>query len=374
MLWNWQLPDWPNFTYDPDRIFLKERQFLLGSGNAFAFFENVNEKDQKQFIVEILSVEAQESSKIEGEILERESLQSSIKRHLGLPTNSKERSKKEEGMAELLCNVYETFETPLTHEMLWKWHAMLFEGGSERIDVGTYRTHTEPMQIVSARFDAPRVFFEAPPSKNIFQEMSRFIDWFNSSNHKEPILGRAAIAHVYFESIHPFEDGNGRIGRVLIEKILSKSIGKPILIAVSKFIEKKRKEYYSELERCNKSLEASTWVEFFTEKILQAQHDSMDLLYFLIEKSKMLTSLSGQLNSRQEKALLRMFAEGPEGFLGGLSAENYISITKGSRATATRDLTDLVQKGALVKTGELRHSRYLLNLKSSNHAYSHERL
>jgi Fic family protein len=136
----------------------------------------------------------------------------------------------------------------------------------------------------------------------------------------------------------------------------------PILIALSKVLEKRRKEYYAALERCNRTLSVAHWVECFAEAIFQAQEESVSLLYFLIEKSKMLTALIGQLNSRQEKVLLRLFAEGLSGFKGDLSAENYISITKTSRATATRDLADLVEKGVLIKTGELRHTRYKLNL------------
>lgn len=263
-------------------------------------------------------------------------------------------------MAELLCNVYETFDKPLTHEMLWQWHSMLFKGTSS-IDDGVYRTHLEPLQIVSNRYDSPKVFFEAPPSANVSQEMETFINWFNSANGSRSILGRAAIAHIYFECIHPFEDGNGRIGRVLVEKILSESVGQPILIAVSKMLEKREKEYYAALERCNRTLEVQHWVEFFSSCVLQAHEESMSLLYFIIEKSKMLNSLTGRINERQLKVLLRMFAEGPCGFKGNLSAQNYIAITKTTKATATRDLTDLVEKGAFVKTGELRHTRYRLN-------------
>ncbi len=356
MPWNWKLPKWPEFTYDLDRISSREKQFLLRSGSSFAFLKNVSREDQIRFMVEILSLEGLESSKIEGEILERESLQSSIKKHFGLHVDVKRGAKREIGMANLLCDVYETFDQPLTHEMLWKWYSMLFKE-----EVGTYRTHEEPMQIVSNRFDFSKVFFEAPPSNKVFDEMTQFIKWFNSSSFSDPILGRAALAHVYFESIHPFEDGNGRIGRVLAEKVLSQGIGKPVLIAISKFIEKQKKSYYEELGKCNKTLEVSSWVEFFAETVILAQEDSTHFLHFLIGKSKMLTQLSGQINSRQEKVLLRMFAEGVNGFKGGLSAENYISITKSSRATATRDLLDLVQKGALVKTGELRHTRYWLS-------------
>jgi Fic family protein len=362
MPWNWELPDWPHFTYDPERVSQMERQFLLKLGSSFAYLETIETQEYNRFRVEILSLEGLESSRIEGETLDRASLQSSIKQQFGIQPATKKRPDKESCMASLLCNVYESFDRPLTHEMLWQWHALLFKGSSSIDDIGKYRTHNEPMQIVSSRYDVAKVFYEAPPSAKVFQEMEGFVNWFNSPNHSGSILGRAAIAHIYFESIHPFEDGNGRIGRVLAEKILSQGVGRPILIAISKMLEKRKKEYYSGLEMCNRSLEAGKWVEFFAQVVLQAHEESMSLLYFLIEKSKMLNALSGQLNPRQEKALLRMFKEGPRGFKGGLSAKNYISITKAPRATATRDLKDLVEKGALVKTGELRHTRYKLNL------------
>lgn len=359
MPWNWELPDWPYFKYDPHQISQKEKKFLLEAGRSSAFLKNISTNEYSQFAVEILSQEGLESSRIEGEILDRESLQSSIMRHFGLNTKRVE-SKKESRMASLLCNVYETFQQPLTHEMLWQWHAQLFDNESHIEDCGKYRTHADPMQIISNRYDIPRIFFEAPPSKKIPDLMTEFVNWFNCSV-KEPVLGRAAIAHVYFESIHPFEDGNGRIGRLLVEKILSQGIDQPILIAVSKILEKQKKEYYAALEKCNRSLEADHWVIFFADTILRAQEESLKLLHFLINKSKIMNVLAGKINSRQEKVLLRMFAEGLGGFKGGLSAENYISITKTSKATATRDLADLVQKGALVKTGELRHTRYWLN-------------
>ncbi len=362
MPWNWELPNWPKFHYDPDRIAHLERQFLLSVGSAFAYLKTIDPQEYRRFIVEILSVEGLESSRIEGEILDRESLQSSIQQHFGLHRAKKSRTDKESGMAELLCTVYETFDKPLTHAMLCDWHAMLFQEASGVADRGRYRTHAEPMQIVSNRYDSPKVFFEAPPSDRVPHEMALFVNWFNSTNGSESILGRAALAHVYFESIHPFEDGNGRIGRVLSEKILSQGVGRPILIAISKMLEKRKKEYYAALEKCNQTLEVQEWVEFFVDVVMLAHKESMNLLYFIIEKSRMLNALSGQINERQTKVLLRMFAEGPNGFKGGLSAENYIAIAKATRPTATRDLTDLVEKGALIKTGQLRHTRYHLNL------------
>lgn len=362
MPWNWELPNWPKFEYDPSRIAALESQFLLGVGGSIAYLNTVEEPEYRRFVVEILSSEGLKSSKIEGEILDRESLQSSIQQHFGFSPLIKRASDKEARIARLLCDVYESVDKPLTHEMLWRWHSMLFEGSPGIVDCGKYRKFTDPMQIVSHRLDSRAVFFEAPPSERVFREMGAFINWFNGIHAAGP-LERAAIAHIYFESIHPFEDGNGRIGRALVEKILSQGFGRPVLIALSHLLEKRKKEYYAGLEQCNRTLNVQHWVEFFAQVILQAHEESMNLLFFLIEKSKMLAALSGQINERQMKALLRMFEEGPSGFQGGLSAEKYIAITKAARATATRDLTDLVAKGALVKTGEFRHTRYQLNLK-----------
>lgn len=360
MLWNWQLPDWPNFTFDHKALAEREKDFLIRVGESTASLNTIGEGDYKQFIVEILSSEALESSSIEGEILDRESLQSSIKKHFGIKAPEYRLARKEAGMADLLCDVYEKIKTPLNHEMLCKWHSMLFSHDSGIEDKGRYRTHLEPMQIVSRRHDRSVVYFEAPPSATVPKEMEKFIKWYNASDPAMPILGKAAIAHLYFENIHPFEDGNGRIGRALVEKALSEGVGRPVLIAVSKVLEKEKKRYYDAFEQCNKSLDANAWVDFFTGAILNAQEESIQLLRFLINKTKLFTRLAGKFNPRQEKALVKLFESGPEGFKGGLSAEKYIAITKASRATATRDLAELVQLGALTRTGELRHTRYWL--------------
>lgn len=362
MPWNWELPDWPHFNYNIDSTLEKDKQFLLKAGSTSAFLSNLDNSNFQQFVVEIMTAEGLESARIEGETLDRDSLQSSIKRHFGIHLKPSKKDPKESGMAELLCDVYATHDQPLSHEMLFRWHAALFNENSHISDFGKYRTHEDPMQIVSRRYDAPHVFFEAPPSSKVQKEMEIFLNWFNSPRSAKSPLGRAAIAHVYFESIHPFEDGNGRIGRAIVEKALSQSIGKPMLIAVSRILEKKKKHYYEELGLCNRTLTINSFVSFFSDVILEAQEESITLLQFLIEKSKLFSRLSGQLNERQEKALLRIFAEGLNGFSGGLSAENYISITKTSKATATRDLNDLTEKGALRKTGLLRHTRYWLNL------------
>lgn len=189
--------------------------------------------------------------------------------------------------------------------------------------------------------------------------MAKFIAWFNDTGGgPQPALTRAGIAHLYFESVHPFEDGNGRIGRAIAEKALAQCFGRPTLIALAAAILARRKAYYAALEAANKGNEVTAWLSWFAGIAIEAQRRTTARVEFLIEKTRLLDRLRGQLNPRQEKALLRMLREGPEGFKGGMSAGNYIAITGASPATATRDLADLVNQGALLRIGERRHARY----------------
>jgi Fic family protein len=210
------------------------------------------------------------------------------------------------------------------------------------------------------------VHFEAPPSGRIPDEMKRFIEWFNDTSPGGetplPPVTRAALAHLFFVCIHPFEDGNGRIGRALAEKALAQNLGRPSLIALAYTIERKRRDYYAALERDNKDLEVTGWMTYFAHTIVEAQINTIKRVDFYVAKARFYQRCGDELNERQAKVVARMFREGIDGFKGGLSAENYISIGRTSRATATRDLRDLVEKGALTKTGELRHTRYFLNL------------
>jgi Fic family protein len=226
------------------------------------------------------------------------------------------------------------------------------------------------MQVVSGPVHNPKVHFEAPPSDKMRQEMNAFIRWFNATapGGKEllPALTRSGIAHLYFVSIHPFEDGNGRIGRAISEKVLSQALGQPTLIALSQTIEADRKDYYKHLKLNNKDTEITDWLVYFAKTVLSAQIFTQRLIDFLIEKSKLFERVKDRLNARQEKVLERIFREGMKAFQGGLSAENYISITKTSRATATRDLQGMVELGVLRKTGELKYTRYFLNVPESS--------
>jgi len=361
MKWNWQQKDWPNFRYKEAELAPLEKRFLQESGVLRGAFTHINDEDKKQLIVELISTEAIKTSEIEGEYLNRDSVQSSIRRHFGLKTDNRKIPAAENGIAEMMLGVYENFAEPLKHKTLYAWHEMLCSGRNDLKSIGIYRRHLEPMQVISGPLHKPIIHFEAPPSAQMKEEMKQFLLWFNQSKDK-PALARASIAHLYFVSIHPFEDGNGRISRALAEKSLAQALGYPTLIGISSLIEKDKKSYYNMLEKANKHNEATDWVLYFAGVILQAQADTQRRVEFIISKAKLLDRLHGQLNERQQKVMLRLFEAGPDGFEGGLSSANYQAITGATTATTTRDLHDLVAKGALTKTGELKSTRYWLKV------------
>ncbi|MBZ5726937.1 MAG: Fic family protein [Acidobacteriia bacterium] len=362
MAWNWQQADWPNFTWDRRRLARAEEHFLRGSGVLAGTARHLGLEDQEQLTVEAITLEAVTTSEIEGEVLDRASVQSSIRKQLGLATGKRRVGPAEQGIAEMMVDLYRVFAAPLSGARLFAWHRMLRHGRRGFKDIGRYRTGKEAMQVVSGAIHAPEVHFEAPPSADVPVEMARFVRWFNRTapdgGEPLPALTRAGIAHLYFVSIHPFEDGNGRIGRAIAEKALAQGVGQPTLTALAATILARRKAYYTALEAANKGNEITAWLSWFAAITIEAQRRTIAWVDFLIDKTRLLDRLRGRLNERQEKALLRMLREGPKGFEGGWSAANYVRITGASPATATRDLTDLVAKGALVRHGERRHARY----------------
>ncbi|APX17989.1 cell filamentation protein Fic (plasmid) [Phaeobacter inhibens] len=368
MVWNWQISGWPDFRYEAAMIAPFEERFLLSSGEVLGAVRHVRASERDQLRVDLLSDEAMKTSAIEGEILDRLSVQSSLRRQFGLTPDSYPSKPREQGVAEMMVDVYSSYDAPLTHDTLFRWHEMLLSHDRKLEVIGAYRSHADAMQIVSGRFDRPKVHFEAPPSDQVPDEMERYLHWFNKtapgSADALPALTRAGLCHLYFESIHPFEDGNGRLGRALAEKSLAQNIGHPSLIALAFTIERERRAYYDNLERHQKILDVTPWLVWFAETVLNAQQTTLDRVEFLIAKARFHDRHRGRFNARQEKTIARLFREGPEGFKGGLSADNYIAITGTSRATATRDLQNLVEIGALFRTGERRYTRYWLQLEA----------
>ncbi len=306
-----------------------------------------------------------QTSEIEGEILNRDSVQSSIRRQFGLATDARKVPPAEQGIAEMVSDLYQSSQEPLTAGKLFEWHSMLTNGRRDLRDIGRYRTGSCPMQVVSGALHNPKVHFEAPPSEVVPREIEKFLVWFGetgpSADRPPPILTRAGIAHLYFVSIHPFEDGNGRIGRAISEKSVSESLGQPTLISLSRVISDRRNTYYDLLEQNNRTTEVTSWLVYFAETILSAQLATQKAIDRIIEKTKFFERFRGQLNERQEKAIARMFHE-VEGFKGGMSAEKYVRITGTSRATATRDLQELTVVGAVVRSGALKSTRYHLGI------------
>jgi Fic family protein len=366
MLYNWQYPDWPEFIYDLHHI--EDLLFSIAeeTGHISGVLKALPENIQTETLVTIMVAEAIKTSAIEGEYLSRPDVISSIRNNLGLNNNKVVvRDKKARGAGELMVVARADYAQPLTKEILFSWHKLLL-GRSTRIKIGAWRTHKEPMQVISGALGKEKIHFEAPPSKQVPAEMKRFIQWFNDTApggvkeiKKAPV--RSAIAHLYFESIHPFEDGNGRIGRAIAEKALSQTIGRPVLLSLSQIIEADKKSYYHALETAQKRNDITDWITYFVNVIYKAQIAAKELTDFTLRKTKFLDLHTHQLNERQLKVILRML-ESADGFKGGMNARKYISITKTSKATATRDLQQLADLKALYSEGGGRSTHYFVNL------------
>lgn len=360
MSWNWQKKEWPNFTYDAGTIEPLEREYARLLGVVTGVMKHVDEQEKNQIIVQILSTEGVKTAEIEGDMLHRESVQSSIRRKLGFSTVKRNVKPAEAGMAEMMVAVYQDYASPVTKSELDRWNAAVLQGRTDIERIGDYRTHDDPMQIVSCEIGNETVHFEAPPSNDVPLYMSSFIQWFNDSISTLPPLTRAGIAHLYSVSIHPYEDGNGRMARALAEKSLSQSIGAPALSGLSRQIVLKKSLYYDALERNNQNLEITDWLLTFGRTLIEAKKAVLASVERVLQKTSIYHTHASKLNERQKKVLDRLFEAEPEGFVGGMSAGKYITITNAMRATATRDLKKLVNLGILQKTGTRRHARYWL--------------
>lgn len=340
MGWNWQEADWPRFSRNRARLTEAEALFLVEAGEYAGTLKHLDRDGSNQITVEAMGAEAVTTSEIEGEILDRDSVQSSIRRQLGLGADLRRVRPDEEGIAEMMVDLHRSFADPLTEETLFRWHRMVMAGRHDLADVGKWRSYAEPMQIVFGPIHAPKVHFEAPRSSAVPAEIARYLDWFArtapGASDGLPALTRAGIAHHYFECIHPFEDGNGRIGRAIVEKALAQRLGHPTLTSLAAIILARRRAYYAALAANNKDNEITDWLAWFAAAAIEAQRRAIATVDFMIDKKRLLERIDRRLNERQRKAPLRLLCAGPGGFEGGLTAGKYVNLTGASTATATR--------------------------------------
>jgi Fic family protein len=367
MAYNWEQKDWPDFKYNLEELEDAILAFTEETGHITGILKGISPDKQSETLIQIMVSEAMKTSEIEGEYLSRPDVLSSIRNKLGvnkIKENIKDKNSAAAG--ELMVAVRKTYSTPLTEKDLLAWHQMLMKQ-NQRIIVGSWRKHKEPMQVISGAIGKEKIHFEAPPSSRIPSEMRKFIKWFNETGpggkkeiKKAPI--RSAITHLYFESIHPFEDGNGRIGRALAEKALSQTLGRPVFLSLSQSIESNKKMYYKSLENAQKSNAITSWIIYFVNVILDAQKQTKILIELTLKKTKIFDRFKNQLNDRQLKVIKKMLDAEPKGFEGGMTAKKYMSITKASKPTATRDLQDLVILKILLAKGSGRNTHYEINL------------
>jgi Fic family protein len=359
-MYNWQHKNWPEFKFDSASIDKELMRFMLKAGELKGILSALPKDISTETIIQIMVTEAIKTSEIEGEIINRIDVMSSIRKNLGLHISQEPKDKNAIGLSLLLVDVRNTYTQPLTESKILEWHKLLM-GNNKRIHAGQWRKGNEPMQIISGSASNPKIHYEAPPSKTLSKEMKRFIEWYNTSEISSPII-KAAVAHLYFESIHPFEDGNGRIGRAIAEKALSQGFDNPILFSISKSIEENRSNYYKELQLAQQRLEITKWIEWFASIIIIAQDDAEKTIQFTIKKMKFFDKYDKIFNDRQKKVINRILEEGFNGFKGGMNAKKYISITDTSKATATRDLQELAAMNVFVIKGLGRSTSYELNI------------
>ena len=369
--WIWQLPDWPALACDAQRV-----QDLLAAarsaqGVLLGKAEAIGLEGLQPHIRDSLTQEALTTSAIEGEKLDPESVRSSVARRLGLDTSGapvREGRRNIEGLIDVLQDATLNTDAPLTLERLCSWHGALFPtgfSGMQRIEVGALRS--VPMEIVSGAIGHSKVHYAAPPADGLAEQVDAFLMWFNQTRPKvgtQPMDGlvRAAVSHLWFETLHPFDDGNGRIGRAILQLALGQDMGQPgRIVTLSRQIEFSKHSYYSELERAqrSKSTDVTAWVEWMLEQMALACEWANRTIDSAIQRIRFQAQMSlVRLNERQQKTMMKLLDAGPKGYQGGMTTRKHERIAQTSTPTAARDLIELERLGLLTRYGDGRSTRY----------------
>lgn len=366
MIYIHQLKNWPAFKWDNEQIssilaLLRHQQGLLvGKMSGLGF------KYTEEAVLQTLTQEVIKSSEIEGENLNADQVRSSIARRLGMEVPGLVTADRNvEGVVEMMLDATQHYSERLTDNRLFGWQSALFPSGfrgTHKITIGGWRKlGNGPMQVVSGAMGKERVHFQAPESELLESEMNQFIDWFNTEKKIDPVL-KAAIAHLWFVTIHPFDDGNGRIARAIADMQLARSDGSAQrFYSMGTEIRKQRKKYYEILEETQKgSLDITNWLQWFLSCLDEAISNSDQILKTVLAKADFWKKFgTSTMNERQKQLVNKLL----DGFEGKLTTSKWAKIAKCSHDTALRDINDLIQKGLMQKqSGGSKNTSYILNL------------
>lgn len=348
----YQQPEWPRLHWRDEELAGRLAEIRHRQGRLIGRMESIGFRLQQEAMLDTLTADVVKSSEIEGEFLDAGQVRSSVARQLGLDIGGlRPPDRSVDGIVELMLNATQSYAHPLTDERLFGWHAALFPtgwSGSSRITVGSYRT--EGMQVVSGAMGRERVHYEAPPADQVEAEMRGFLDWFNAPGDTDAVFV-AALAHLWFVVIHPFDDGNGRIARAITDMALARSEGIPQrFYSMSSQIRLERNSYYDVLENAGKgTTDVTEWMDWFVNCLGRAVENAEVALEATLHKARFWDRIAGvPINERQGKILNLLMGD----FRGKLTTSKWAKIGKCSPATAFRDITELVDRGILARSPE----------------------
>jgi len=345
-------PDWPKFRWSEEALSQRLAALRHRQGRLLGRMESLGFPLRAEAVLRTLTLDVLKSSEIEGEILDKEQVRSSIARRLGMDAGAlAPTDRNTEGVVEMMLDATQNYDKPLTEERLFGWHASLFPTGYSalrKIRVGAWRDDAEgPMQVVSGSVGHERVHFEGPAADRLEREMTTFLDWFNNDDDADPVL-RAGIAHLWFVTVHPFEDGNGRIARVIADMTLARSErSAQRFYSVSAQIRQEQNVYYAELEKAQKgTMEITSHLAWFLDCLNRAFDETENTLATVFRKARFWLSCAGAPFNDRQRLMLNKLLDGME---GKLTSSKWARLVKCSQDTALRDILDLVDRGILAK-------------------------
>lgn len=363
-VWIWQYDQWPHFCWNDSNIISLLARVRQQQGQLLGLMSSLGFDTQSHNALEVMTEDVLRNAEIEGMLLNPDHVRSSVARHLGLDTaGMPEADHYTEGVVQVLMDAVQHAHAPLTEERLFNWHAALFptgRSGITAITVAAWRQGADPMQVVSGAIGKEQVHYEAPPSERLPQEMEQFLRWVNSEESIDPVL-KAAIAHLWFVNIHPFDDGNGRLTRTITDMLLARADGSSQrFYSMSAAILRNKKGYYEILEYIGKhGMDITPWLIWFLETMEDAITTAQTRVRRVVQKTLFWQKhVATPLNERQVKIINRLW----DGLEGKLNTSKWAKMTHTSSATALRDIQDLVQKGILRDSGEGgRNTNYVLH-------------